>query len=186
MKHRPEGTLRIIGGEWRRRIVQFDPRQDIRPTPDRVRETLFNWVAPWIEGARVLDLFSGAGALGLEALSRGAAEAVFVDRNATVIRSLRAALDQLGGLERASLRQSDAVSFLQQNPQHFDLIFIDPPYASELMGSVLPAAVACAKPHARLYLEWGGHEAPALPAGWDWHRQSRAGQVSYGLICATA
>lgn len=182
MKHRPEGTLRIIGGQWRRRIVEFDPRLGIRPTPDRVRETVFNWLAPWIEGARVLDLYAGAGALGLEALSRGAAEAVFVDRNAAVVKSLKATLALLGA--EASVFQRDAESHLQQDAGRYDIIFVDPPYASEQLQQVLPVCVQHGKPGLRVYLEWGSREAPELPDGWDWHRQARAGQVSYGLIQA--
>lgn len=182
MKQRPEGTLRIIGGQWRRRIVEFDPRLGIRPTPDRVRETVFNWLAPWIEGARVLDLYAGAGALGLEALSRGAAEAVFVDRNAAVVKSLKATLAMLGA--EASVFQRDAESHLQQDTGRYDIIFVDPPYASEQLQQVLPACVEHGKPGLRVYLEWGSREAPDLPDGWGWHRQARAGQVSYGLIFA--
>lgn len=182
MKPRAEGTLRIIGGQWRRRIVEFDPRLGIRPTPDRVRETVFNWLAPWIEGAQVLDLYAGAGALGLEALSRGAADAVFVDRNAAVVKTLKATLAHLGG--EASVYQREAIAHLHQEHRHYDVIFVDPPYASEQLAQVLPLCVQRGKPGLRIYLEWGSVEAPALPEGWVWHRQDRAGQVSYGLINA--
>jgi 16S rRNA (guanine(966)-N(2))-methyltransferase RsmD len=106
------GSFRIIGGAWRRRRLDFVTDRDVRPSPDRVRETLFNWLAPVIEGARCLDLFAGSGALGLEALSRGASQVLFVDRERSVIERIRAHLGMLGAAARAELLQSDALQYL--------------------------------------------------------------------------
>ena len=130
--------LRIIGGRHRGRRLQFNPGRGLRPTPDRVRETLFNWLQRDIQGARCLDLFAGSGALGLEALSRGAAEVVFVERQRTAAEQIRRHLDLLGETSRGTVRRQDALRLLQDAPeQRFDIVFVDPPFADRLCGTVI-------------------------------------------------
>lgn len=184
----PEGRFRIIGGEWRSRRLPVPVGADVRPTPDRVRETVFNWLAPVIDGARCLDLYAGSGALGLEALSRGAAEVVFVDRAAAVLREIAASLDLLR-CDRGRTACMDAMRFLEGPARPFDIVFIDPPYRLGLPGLVLArlAAGGWLAPGARVYLE---HEAetppPELPAGWQYFRSAAAGQVRYHLATEQA
>lgn len=182
---RPQmGELRIIGGEWRSRRVQFIEGPGLRPTPDRVRETLFNWLAPQIEGAHVLDLFSGSGALYLEALSRGAADALALDNSAAAIDCLRQNLTRLG-CDNARLRQDDALRFLrEETPSAFDLVFLDPPYHLDLLqpACVLLEERGWLAAHAWIYTE--SESAPSslnLPATWRLHREKRTGQVHYAL-----
>jgi 16S rRNA (guanine966-N2)-methyltransferase len=177
-------VLRIIGGRHRGRRLKFPAGLDIRPTPDRVRETLFNWLQPRIDGARVLDLFAGSGALGLEALSRGAAHATFVERD-------RGAGDAIEAVARewqeSAVRvvRGDALAWLERaNDGAYDVVFLDPPYDAELAG---PAAAALAggwlAPDARVYLERRARVAlPALPVGWRELRAGRAGEVGYHLF----
>lgn len=182
---RPERTLRIIAGQWRGRKFRFPPL-DIRPTPDRVRETLFNWLAPRIEGARCLDLFAGSGALGLEALSRGAAAVSFVEQ----VRAAATAIERLlkewqaGG---GSVFCDDAVRHLAAgSARAFDIVFLDPSYGSG-------ALAACADllergwlaADARIYVEHARREPlPVLPAGWQSLRSGTAGEVGYHLYGA--
>ena len=177
-------SIRIIGGEWRGRRLPVTVAEGLRPTPDRVRETLFNWLAPRIEGARCVDLFAGTGALGLEALSRGAAHVQFVDRDRQAIASLRATLDTLHSGARATLLQADALSTALPAPAP-DIVFIDPPFAAQLHAGALAAVIAQLRPNARIYLEYPaaqGDEILAMLADRA-HvlRQKRAGQVGYCL-----
>ena len=177
-------TVRIIGGQWRGRRLPVAVADGLRPTPDRVRETLFNWLAPRIEGARCLDLFTGTGALGLEALSRGAAHVQFVDRDRQAIDSLRATLDTLGAHARATLVQADALN-LSLTALAPDIVFIDPPFAAQLHAPALATIIAQLRPNARIYLEYPaaqGDEILAMLADRA-HvlRQKRAGQVGYCL-----
>ncbi len=175
------GDFRIIGGQWRRRRLDFVTDRDVRPSPDRVRETLFNWLAPVIEGARCLDLFAGSGALGLEALSRGASQVVFVDRERSVIERIRAHLTLLGGLPQAQLLQSDAERFLQQDPSKFDIVFLDPPFRQGLMPILLDKLTPWLGDGHRVYIE-SETPPPQLPEGWETLKSARAGQVSYALV----
>lgn len=186
-RRRPRGTagnnrLRIIGGRWRGRRVSFPDVEGLRPSPDRVRETLFNWLMPVIEGARCLDLFAGSGALGLEALSRGAARVVLVDRDAQVVASLRAHLADLGA-EGAELRQADAQRFLEGTPEPFDVVFLDPPYNKGLLAPCLVRlGQGWLAPGARVYIEAESALDPLpLPEGWVLLRSKGAGQVGYHL-----
>jgi 16S rRNA (guanine966-N2)-methyltransferase len=182
--HGGQGQLRIIGGEWRSRKLAFPDAPGLRPTPDRVRETLFNWVAPHIAGAKVLDPFAGSGALYLEALSRGASMALALDSSAEAIASLRRNLDLLN-CTVGQLLQSDAVRYLEtQSATPFDLVFLDPPFHQNLLPGI------CAQleekgwlaPLAWIYTE---SETPPsslqLPATWRLHREKKAGQVHYAL-----
>ncbi len=176
-------TLRIIGGEWRGRKIRFPPVAAIRPTPDRVRETVFNWLQQDIRGARCLDLYAGSGALGLEALSRGASRVVFVDTETAVTRHLSQTLADLG-CDRGQVVRSDAAAFLAGTPEPFDIVFVDPPYADRA------AADACRRLDERGWLRPGGLAyiedaaaagAPTLPPGWTLLRSKRAGEVGYHL-----
>ncbi|MFC3608257.1 16S rRNA (guanine(966)-N(2))-methyltransferase RsmD [Stutzerimonas tarimensis] len=182
--HGGTGQLRIIGGSWRSRRFTFPDAEGLRPTPDRVRETLFNWLAPYLSGARVLDPFVGSGALYLEALSRGASMAMALDVNANAIASLRKHLDTLS-CGNGQLLQSDAMRYLEnQSASIFDLVFLDPPFNRNLLGPVceLLERKGWLAEHAWIYTE---SEAPpsglGLPGNWRLHREKKAGQVHYAL-----
>ncbi|QGW79786.1 16S rRNA (guanine(966)-N(2))-methyltransferase RsmD [Pseudomonas alkylphenolica] len=182
--HNGQGQLRIIAGEWRSRRLSFPDAPGLRPTPDRVRETLFNWLAPHIEGAKVLDAYTGSGALYLEALSRGAAEAVALDSNPAAIASLRQNLETLR-CPRGQVIQSDAQRYLQGEPkQTFDLVFLDPPFHQNLLATTctLLEERQWLAENAWIYTE---SETPPstlqLPGNWRLHREKKAGQVYYAL-----
>ncbi len=175
--------VRIIGGQWRARRVTFAPAAGLRPTPDRVRETVFNWLAPRLEGAAVLDLFAGSGAFGLEALSRGAASAVLVDSSREVVTTLQEQ-GALLGAQGLQVVQSDVGAYLRTAPTRFDVVFVDPPYGRGL----LPGCCAALQqggwlaPGAAVYLEAeAGFDPQPLPAGWELIRSKQAGQVGYHM-----
>ncbi len=177
--------LRIIGGDWRGRKLVFPDLPGLRPTPDRVRETLFNWLMPTIRNARCLDLFAGSGALGLEALSRGAAEVVLVDSQAQVITGLQQNIDLLQAAERARLQQREALQYLQSLTDRFDLIFLDPPYHQGLLQPCIDRLyeLDALNRQGYLYFEASRDEMqPSLPAAWTIHRQKSAGQIAYYLV----
>jgi 16S rRNA (guanine966-N2)-methyltransferase len=182
--HTGLGQLRIIGGEWRSRRLSFPDGAGLRPTPDRVRETLFNWLAPYIEGARVLDPFAGSGALYLEALSRGASMGLALDTNSAAISSLR---EHLGTLRCTvgKTHATDALRYLETQPaEQFDVIFLDPPFHQNLLT---PACTLLEERNwlandAWIYTE--SETAPStlgMPATWRLHREKKAGQVYYAL-----
>jgi 16S rRNA (guanine966-N2)-methyltransferase len=176
--------LRIIGGTWRGRKLRFAQGVVIRPTPDRVRETLFNWLQPVIHGARCLDLFAGSGALGLEALSRGASRAVFVDSSREGIEAIRALTRQFGA-QGAELVVDDGLHYLKNADGPSDIVFLDPPFDAGLLPSAFArlAAAGCLAVGALIYVE-APRKAPlpALPPGWEAHRQGAAGEVGYHLF----
>jgi 16S rRNA (guanine966-N2)-methyltransferase len=181
-------TLRIIGGEWRGRRIRLPGRGGIRPTPDRVRETLFNWLMAKVPGSRCLDLFAGSGALGLEALSRGAAHATFVESDRGSAASLRetAALLAPG---RATVVQAEAIAWLATAPRLFDVAFLDPPFADSLLAQAMRLldSRGWLADDAFVYLESPARAgSPALPPGWILHRSSRAGAVGYHLARRSA
>ena len=180
----PANRLRIIAGQWRGRRLSFPNLPGLRPTPDRVRETLFNWLASVLPGARCLDLFAGSGALGIEALSRGAAEVVFVERHPLAIRALRDNLERLQA-RGARVVAAEALDWLRQPGQPCEIAFLDPPFGEGLLE---PACAALEQggwlaETAWIYLE-GEAEArqPALPASWTTHREKTAGAVAYRLL----
>src|SRR5262245_27746419 len=175
--------LRIIGGRWRGRRIEFPPLDAIRPSPDRVRETLFNWLQSHVAGARCLDLFAGSGALGIEALSRGAAHVTFVDREPQVGRHLTQTLRTLGA-DAADIVVVDALRFLHGPPQPYDIVFLDPPFASGVLSQICAElARGWLAPTSHVYVENPATTAlPALPPGWSVHRTKRAGQVGYHLL----
>jgi 16S rRNA (guanine966-N2)-methyltransferase len=175
--------LRIIGGTWRGRRVRFVAAPGLRPTPDRVRETLFNWLQPVIAGSRCLDLYAGSGALGLEALSRGAQHVVFVDRERGVIDQLRATLSMLASAG-GELRQAAAQRYLESTPEPFDIVFLDPPFADQSLQATCAALESRGwlAPAASIYIERPSREGPPpLPATWSLYRSGRAGEVGYHL-----
>jgi 16S rRNA (guanine966-N2)-methyltransferase len=176
--------VRIIGGEWRGRRIRFPASEGLRPTPDRVRETLFNWLQPVIHGAQCLDLFAGSGALGLEALSRGAAGSVFVERDARVALALSATLVELGA-GAGAVMTADAEHFLAGSPRPFDIVFLDPPFARAGVGELCTLLERCGwlAPGAYVYLEQSARAAgPELPPAWTAWREMRAGEVWARLL----
>lgn len=188
--------LRIIAGRWRGVPISFPPHPELRPTPDRVRETLFNWLARAIVDARCLDLFAGSGALAFEALSRGAREVVCVDRDREVVRHLQDTAKRLlrdaasADQQRAPGFEAiarDALAYLSGPARAFDIVFLDPPYASDVLTHVLPRlAAGWLAPEALVYLEAPADAGlPALPSGWSIHRSKSAGQVGYHLLRAS-
>ncbi len=184
--HGPPGEVRIIGGEWRGRRLPVPVAPGLRPSPDRVRETLFNWLAPLLPGTHCLDLFAGTGALGLEALSRGAATACFVEADAATARLLEASLQRLG-CSAGRVVTGDARRFLAGAPQPFDLVFLDPPFGTADLGdlcTLLDHGWLAAG--ARIYLEMPRREElPPLPPQWSVLREKTAGQVRFALVCRT-
>ena len=176
------GKLRIIGGDYRRRLLPVLDSPGLRPTPDRVRETLFNWLTAALPGARVLDLFAGTGALGLEALSRGAREATFVERDARVAAQLRENLATLGAAERGQAVAADATAFLAGTPSPCSLVFLDPPFRQGLASPCCAALEAgWLDESAWIYLETEAELTPEVPANWQLHREVRAGD-SHGRL----
>ena len=177
------GGLRIIAGRWRSRKLVVPPVAGLRPTPDRVRETLFNWLAPQLPGSRCLDLFAGSGALAFEALSRGAREAVLVESEPQALAQLRASAALLAATG-AHIVAADALGYLAGPVEPFDIAFLDPPYQAGLLA---PACEALAgrgwlRAGALVYLETASDQVPVMPAGWHLHRSKQAGQVGYHLV----
>lgn len=176
--------LRVIGGRWRGRKLRFAEGRGLRPTPDRVRETLFNWLMPHLPGARCLDLFTGSGALAFEALSRGAAQVVMIDNNARVVSQIRENLSLLENVN-TELIQADSVKWLKQDATHtFNIVFLDPPYTDK----VLPECINLLEQgnwlanNAWIYIELPANDdLPELPDNWQWYRNKNAGQVGYHL-----
>ena len=171
--------IRIIGGKWRRRVLRFPDIPDLRPTPDRVRETLFNWLGQSLDDCACLDLFAGSGALGLEAASRNAARVVMVERNRRACLAIQENVALLGatGIE---VRCEDAFAFLKRDDRLFDLVFLDPPYRLDLLPGLLQQLPVHLKPGARVYLE--AEQLPEIPAAYELARTGRAGQVHYLLL----
>jgi 16S rRNA (guanine966-N2)-methyltransferase len=178
--------VRIIGGRHRGRRLQFVPGRGLRPTPDRVRETLFNWLRADVDGARCLDLFAGSGALGFEALSRGAASLTLVERNRAAAQRLRENLDLLDARSTAQVVQADALRWLVSTPPRpYDLVFVDPPFADGLLGEAgdLLSQRGWLVDGALVYLEQDAHhDWPKLPAAWELLREGRAGQSAQRLL----
>lgn len=177
------GRIRIIGGQWRSRQLPVPDRPGLRPTPDRLRETLFNWLQDCIQGARCLDLFAGSGALGFEAASRGAARVVLVERDPALARALDA---QVNVLQAAQMQVccSDALQWLNQPQELFDIIFLDPPFGTDLLSQSLEliAANAMLRAGGRVYVEAPLNDAPSETDQWMQIKQTRAGKVRAVLL----
>lgn len=172
--------LRIIGGLWRSRVLRFPDAMGLRPTPDRVRETLFNWLGQRLAGLACVDLFAGSGALGFEAKSRGAARVVLVERDRRVCEQLRESARQLGAGEGLEVVQAEALSWLALRGERYDVAFVDPPYASDLAAPALAALEARLNPGARVYVE--ARRTPQAPsARWTRLREGAAGEAKFAL-----
>ncbi|MCL1633072.1 16S rRNA (guanine(966)-N(2))-methyltransferase RsmD [Luteimonas sp. SX5] len=181
-KGRPPGKVRIIGGRWRGTRLEVADAAGLRPSADRVRETLFNWLQPALPGARVLDLFAGSGALGLESLSRGAREALLVERDPKLAAALQAAIARLHAEDEATVVRADALAFLRA-PLHgrFDVVFVDPPFAGNLWKGAVDALAPWLAPQAWLYLESPAEAAIEPGSDWTPHREGRTREVRYAL-----
>ena len=182
---RPGGglLLRIIGGAWRGRRIHFPPVAAIRPTPDRVRETLFNWLQMDVAGSRCLDLYAGSGALGLEALSRGASQVVFVEVDSSAARHLSQTLHDLE-CDRGAVVTADAKRYLDSHSEPFDIVFLDPPYADRALADICSRIEqgGWLRPGGLAYLEDAASAGlPDLPPGWTLLKSKRAGAVGYHL-----
>ncbi|MEJ2138008.1 MAG: 16S rRNA (guanine(966)-N(2))-methyltransferase RsmD [Gammaproteobacteria bacterium] len=187
IKSKRNAQVRIIGGRWKgRRIPVYG--DGVRPTGDRIRETLFNWLAPHIRGVRCLDMYAGTGALGIEALSRGAGAVVFIEKNPRVAQLLRETLATLDG-EGAEVVTGNAASALKALSGRFDLVFLDPPFDGPRLQdlcTLLEKSDVLAKT-ALIYMEMDKHQAlPELPSGWLTEKERIAGQVRYVLASRTA
>ena len=175
----PSGHVRIVGGVWRSRLIGVPSRPGLRPTPDRVRETLFNWLGQNLSGLACLDLFAGSGALGFEAASRGAERVVLVEEDRAAIETLRASRIALGAT-KVEIVAADALAYLAAETGRFDVVFLDPPFRQNAFSAVLPALPPRLAPGARVYLEAASPLAVSAP--WRELRRKRAGQVSYQLL----
>ncbi len=182
MNKAPPGQVRIIAGRLRGSKLPVADRPGLRPTADRVRETLFNWLQPLLPGARVLDLFAGTGALGFEAASRGAAEVVLVERDPALAAGLRAQAQRLR-VESLTVHAADALAWLRAGPPRpFDLVFLDPPFDAGLWTPAAAALGPWLAPAARVYVESPAATVPDLPADWELHRSGKTRDVAYALF----
>jgi len=177
-----KGRIRIIGGNLRNSRLEVPELPGLRPTPERVRETLFNWLAPVLAGVQALDLCAGTGALGIEALSRGAGSVRFVERDARAAQALRANLARLKATDGA-VSVADALAFLEGAPTPFGLVFLDPPFAADLWSTLARRLEAGGwlAAQAWVYVESPRDHAPAVPSNWTLHREGRAGEVRHAL-----
>jgi 16S rRNA (guanine966-N2)-methyltransferase len=173
------GRVRIVAGRWRSRLIDVPARPDLRPTPDRVRETLFNWLGQRLEGCACLDLYAGSGALGFEAASRGAARVVMVESDRAVLAALRRSRERLGA-DEVEIVAGDALEYLARAGERFDVVFLDPPFRQNALPVLLGKLPPRLQPGARAYLE--AAEAVETAAPWRELRRARAGQVSYQLL----
>ena len=177
------GTLRIIGGQWRGRKLSFPARDGLRPTADRVRETVFNWLAPSIQGTRCLDMFAGSGAMGLEALSRGAESVAFIERDRSAALAIQNHLKTLNAVEQGNVVEGDAMS-IDPPKTPFDIVFVDPPFGKDM---ALPALQILANgfvdEHSRIYLEVAiSDKIEGIEQLFDVLKDKKAGQVRYLLL----
>lgn len=172
--------IRIVGGRLRRSKLEVPNKPGLRPTPDRVRETLFNWLGQDLAGWRVLDAFAGTGALGLEAASRGAAQVLLLEQDAALARAIATNVQRLGATQ-VRVQRADALAWMRAAaPAGFDLVLLDPPFAAGLHAAALAAAAPLVADGGLMYVEAGAPLAP--PQGWAAWRQGRAGQVHHQLL----
>jgi len=176
----PPGFVRIVGGRFKRSKLPVPNVPGLRPTPDRVRETLFNWLGARLDGWRCLDAFAGSGALGLEAASRGAAEVVLIERERRVAEGLESIAKRLRA-DAVRVVRDDAIAWMSRaEPGRFDVVFLDPPFDAGLAEPALVAALPLVAGHGWIYVE--GREEANAPDGWIAHRRSRAGAVHVALL----
>ncbi|SFK88629.1 16S rRNA (guanine966-N2)-methyltransferase [Nitrosomonas aestuarii] len=174
-----QGKLRIIGGCWRSRMITFPYLPDLRPTPDRVRETLFNWLGQDLDGMCCLDLFAGSGALGFEAASRGAAKVIMVESDNRVYKALLENRDKLKA-NQIELVNMDATVFLASDKRQFDVVFLDPPYRLQLVPEIMSLLPPLLTKRGQVYLET---KTPWIPdQQWQIWRKGKAGKVNYQLL----
>ncbi len=173
-------SLRIIGGRYRRRVLRFHDSEGLRPTPDRVRETLFNWLGQALDGEHCLDLFAGSGALGFEAASRGAARVVMIEAAAKVLAALNESAKMLGNPPEVEIMRADALQYLSSTKSKFDLVFLDPPFKKGWIGCLEPLLSGVANEDAAIYIE-AEHEIEAL-GDWRTVRHGKAGEVHCQLM----
>lgn len=179
MSANQKNNVRIGGGQWRSRLLRFPDVPGLRPTPDRVRQTLFNWLGQDLEGLICLDLFSGTGALGFEALSRAADKVVLVEQSLPAYKSLLENKKMLDAA-KAEIVHSDALQFLAANRQRFDVVFLDPPFNQGWLPRLLPLMQAHLAPKGLLYVE--AEQPMQGDAGWQVWKHGRAGNVYYHLL----
>ena len=181
-KQGKNNSLRIIAGEWRGRRLSFPAHTMVRPTGDRVRETVFNWLQPYVSGASVLDLFAGSGAMGLEALSRGAQSATFIERDARLVQAIKQNLATLKA--SATVLTAELPQWLTQAQGCWDLVFLDPPYPAGLWLPCLQAlSKGCLNKGALIYTEQPANKAPLnLPQDFVMLKERKAGQVRFMLL----
>lgn len=176
--------IRIIGGKHRGRKVSFPNTTELRPTPDRVRETLFNWIAPVLPGANCLDLFSGSGILGLEAISRGAASVMFVEKNKLIANNIEHSAGILGDILNCQIIQANVISWLATRGTSYDVVFLDPPYQSNLLPTCfeLLDSNGWIQTNSYIYFESDKPQDPSImPITWRLYREKKAGHVYYYL-----
>ncbi|MEE9446847.1 MAG: 16S rRNA (guanine(966)-N(2))-methyltransferase RsmD [Arenicellales bacterium] len=178
------GKVRIIGGKWRSRGLAFPNANALRPTPDAVRETVFNWLMPYIHGARCLDLYAGSGALGFEAVSRGAASAVLVEKNPVVVKALKQNQKLIDRGRQIKITSCEGLKYLSTAKASFDLVFLDPPFATDELGK------ACYQlekhdliaPEGLVYMEHASdRDLVYLPDAWQVLKSAQRGGVKYSL-----
>ncbi len=173
-------SVRIIGGRYRRRVLRFPDSEGLRPTPDRVRETLFNWLGQELDGQQCLDLFAGSGALGFEAASRGATRVVMIEQAPKVLAALQENAKMLQNPPEVEIRRGDALQYLASTKLKFDLVFVDPPYNKGWIGRLEPLLPGVLNEDAAIYVE-AEQEIEALG---EWHsvRHGKAGEVHFHLM----
>jgi 16S rRNA (guanine966-N2)-methyltransferase len=174
-----EGRGRIIGGQWRSRLIQFPESEQLRPTPDRVRETLFNWLGQSLAGKTCLDLFAGSGALGFEAASRDAKQVVMVEQNKRTMQSLRVSSEKLSA-SQVKFERMNAQEFLFSDSRHYDVVFLDPPFECGFLPEILSLLPPRLTGNAMVYVETGSKFLPDHT--WSVRKQGRASKVYYYLL----
>ena len=187
-KAKQSGEIRLIAGRWRGRKLAFLDVEDLRPTPDRVRETVFNWLQPIVGGSRCLDLFAGSGALGFEAASRGADSVTMVELNHQAAKQIQAN-GQLLAADNCRVENKTAQQFLSHNSNQYDIVFIDPPYQADLWAELAAQLVStdCLAKNAQIYIECPSKgELPVLPSHWQLIKDKKAGEVRYCLFQNTS
>ncbi len=179
-----KGKIRIIAGEWRGRKLQVPDKPGLRPTPDRVRETLFNWLNMHLPGSHCLDLFAGSGALGIEAASRGAKQVLLVEKERDIVQGLRQQLATFA--PDIKILCADALKFLKETPETFDIVFLDPPFGHNLVPACCTLLGNCLSPQSLIYIETERSLGePDLPTSWQIIRQKMVGQVAVFLAKTT-